>query len=319
MHLVHRRAARGAGHILQRGGLARQLGQLLGAQGIAAKVLHVAQAQLLHLAQHGARLRVQAAVEDRVGLLVLDGGEDGHEVGGLVVGELLGHHLQALLLRRGLEDRGHALAVGRAVVDDGHVLELEVVRAKQRQRSAQRVVVGDEAESGLVAGLGQVGVGGRGRDVGQVALGVDGRRRNGRARLQVAHHACHLLVAQLLRHGGGLAWVARVVFGRDFKLDLLAADDEVLGVQVVNGQTHAVFRVLADVGNAARHRACVADLDGLHVLGGGQVGRQRKGGQGRNTEQGRRSENGAQHSTKSPGSVKASCCAPNLYTTNPAS
>ena len=137
-----------------------------------------------------------------------------------------------------------------------------------------RVVVGDQAEGGLVAGLGQVGVGGRCRDVGQVALGVDGRCGDGRARLQVAHHARHLLVAQLLRHGGGLARVACVVFSRNFKLDLLAADDEVLGVEVVNRQAHTVFGVFANVGNAAGHGARVGDLDGLHVLGGGADSRQ---------------------------------------------
>src|SRR2546427_1842662 len=46
-----------------------------------------------------AGLAVHAAVEDALGLLGLDGGQDGHEVRGLVVRELRGHDLHAQLFR----------------------------------------------------------------------------------------------------------------------------------------------------------------------------------------------------------------------------
>ncbi len=295
LHLRDGRAARGTGHVLECRRLGGQVGQLLGAERVAAEELHVAHAQLLHLAQHRAGLRIEAAVEDRVGLLRLDGGQDGHEIGGLVVGELLGHHLQALLQRRGLEHLGHALAVGRAVVDDGDGLELEVVGRVDGQGSAQGAVVGDQAERGLVARLGQVGIGGGGRDVRQAALVVERGRRDGGARLQVADHARHLQVAELLRDGRGLARVAGIVFRRDLEADLLAADDEVLRVEVVHRHAHAVFGVLADVRDAAGDGAGMADLDGLHVLrarGRGGEGRQH-GGSGRGTgQQGEEAENG---------------------------
>ena len=73
--------------------------------------------------------------------------------------------------------------------------------------------------------------------------------------------------------------------GKKIKFEI-AADGQVLRVQLVNGQAHAVFGVLADVGDAARGRAGVGDLDGLHVLrlsGGGQ---QCAGGQHREVEGG---------------------------------
>jgi len=173
----------------------------------------------------------------------------------------------------GLEHAGHALAIGGAVVDDGHALDLERIGGVVGQRGAQGVVVGDQAEGGLVTGLGQIGVGGRGGDVGQIALGVDGRRRDRGARLQVPDHAGHLGIAHLLGHGGGLTRIACVVFGGQLEADLLAPDHGVLGIGFFNRQTHAVFGVLADVGNAARDRAGVTDLHHLHVLGrhrGGQ-------------------------------------------------
>ena len=50
-----------------------------------------------------------------------------------------------------LEHLGDALAVGRAVVDDGDLLQLQLVGRVQGQRSAQGVVVGDDAVGGLVA------------------------------------------------------------------------------------------------------------------------------------------------------------------------
>ena len=57
-------------------------------------------------------------------------------------------------------------------------------------------------------------------------------------------------VAQLLCHSGGLTRVAGVVLGHQFKLDLFAADHQILGVEFVNRKAHAVFGVFANMGNA---------------------------------------------------------------------
>ena len=61
------------------------------------------------------------------------------------------------------------------------MLLLTWIGSKQRQRAAQRVVVGDQAKSGGIAGLGQIGIGSRSGNVGQVALGIDRRGRDGGA------------------------------------------------------------------------------------------------------------------------------------------
>ena len=268
----------------QAGGFGREFAQFFGAQGVTAKELHIPQTQLHHLAQHGAGLGVQTAVKNRVRLLALDGRQDGHEVGGFVAGELLGHHVNTLLLRGGLEYTGHTLAIGGAVIDDGHTFDLQRIGGVQGQRCTQRVVVGDQAEGGGVAGFGQVRVGGRCGDVGHTTLGIKGRCRDGRTRLQVAHHTGNFGVTHLLRNRRGLAWVTRVVFCGQFKPDFLAADDEVLGVELFNGHAHAVFSVFADVGNTTGGGACMADFDDLHVLRMGGSSGQAQAGSGQGVE-----------------------------------
>jgi len=135
----------------------------------------------------------------------------------------------------------------------------------QRQPGAERVVVGQQAERGLEALRGELGVGGRRRDVRDAALVVDGRGGNRGARVQVAHHAGDLGVAQLLRSGGALLRVGGVVFGHQFELDLLAADRHALGVEILDRHAGAVFIVLAVVRLRPGNRADVTDLD-HHVL-----------------------------------------------------
>ena len=92
----------------------------------------------------------------------------------------------------------------------------------------------------------------------------------------MADHAGDFGVTQLLGHGGGLARVASVVLGNQFKLDLLAAYQQILGIEFVNRQTHAVFSVFADMRNAAGRRTGVGDFDGLHFLGLGDGRSQRQ-------------------------------------------
>jgi hypothetical protein len=148
----------------------------------------------------------------------------------------------------------------------------------QRQAGAERVVVGQQAERGLEALRGQLRVGGRRRDVRDAALVVDRRRRDRRAGVQVADDTGDLGVAQLLRSGGALLRIGRVIFGDQLELDLLAADRHALGVEVVDRHARAVLVVLAVVRLRAGHRADVADLD-HHVLrhGGARQQRHRRG------------------------------------------
>ena len=170
------------------------------------------------------------------------------------------------------------LAVGRPVVDDGHILEFHCVSRVKRQSRAQCIVVCDDAVGGLVARFGQVGVGGRARDVRNSAIVVDLRGGNGRAGIQVAHNASDFCVAKLLRNSRALLRISGIVFSCNFELDLLATDGEVLGIQIFNGHAHAIFVVLAIVGLATRHWRNVANLDHLHVLRGRHAGDCSQGG-----------------------------------------
>ena len=276
-HLLQRGAAFGAGRVGQRLGAARQLGQLDGAQAVTTHEPDAGHAQLVHLAQHRAALRVHAAKEDGVRFLAFDGGQDGQKVGGLVGRVLAIDHVQAQLLGGVREDVGQALAVGGAVVDDGHRLDLQDVLGVMGHAGAQRAVVGDDAVDFLVARLGQVGVGGRAGHHGNAAVVVDLGGWNGGARVQVADHAVDLHVTQLLRDGGALLGVGRVVLDVGFPLDLFAADRDVLLVQVGNGHQHAVGVVLAVVRLTARHGRHAADLDDLLL----RTGHATSGHQGR--------------------------------------
>ena len=234
---------------------------------------------MFHLAQHRAGLGVHAAVEHSVRCLGLDGGQDGHEVSGFVGGELLVHNLQAFLLGGLFEDFSNALAVSGTVINDGDFFQLELVSGVESQAGAQRVVIGDDAVSGFVAWLGQVGVGGRARHMRDAAVVVNLGCRNGGAGIEVTDHASDFGVAQFLCGSGALFWISSVVFCHDFEFDFLAGDHDVLGIEVFNGHANAVFVVFAVVGLCAGHRGNVADFDDLGLLSRGHASNQGQGGE----------------------------------------
>ena len=149
------------------------------------------------------------------------------------------------------------------------------------QRSAQRVIVGDDAEGGLVAGLGQGRVGGSTGHHRNTAVVVDLGGRNGSARVQVTDHAGDLGVAQLLRHSSALLRIGGVIFHHGFETDLLAAQRHALLVHVVHGHQHAVGVVLAVVRLAAGHGRHGGNFHHLHVAGTGGSRRGRHGCSGR--------------------------------------
>ena len=257
---------------------AGQLGQFARADAVTAHELGF-HAQLLHLADHRAGHGVHAAEEHDVGLGGLELGDDGREIGGLVVGELVAHEVAAGGLDALFELVGHALAIGCAVVDHRDVLALEFLHGIAAQRAAQVHVVSHHAEGGLEALAGELGVGRRGRDLRDAGVAVDLGGRDGGAGVQVADHAVDLGVDELLRGGSALLRVGAVVFGEQFELDLLATDRHALGVQIVDGHARTVLVVLAQVRDGAAGRRHVADLHD-HVLCASGAGQQRECGQG---------------------------------------
>ena len=68
--------------------------------------------------------------------------------------------------------------------------------------------------------------------------------------------------------GGGGLRVGLVVLGLHFKLHLLAAEGDALGVVFLDGQAHAVFDVLAQMRLGAGERRGGAELDDFLGLDG---------------------------------------------------
>lgn len=74
--------------------------------------------------------------------------------------------------------------------------------------------------------------------------GIQRRRRDAHARVEVAHHGGDLGLDELLRRGlpaSGLALSSAV----DFQGDLLAVDDDAALVEIIHRQLHAIDHVAA--------------------------------------------------------------------------
>ena len=74
-------------------------------------------------------------------------------------------------------------------------------------------------------------------------------------------HPRHFGVAQFLCNSRALLWISRVVFGNQFKLDFLAANNDVLRVQLFNGHARAIFIVFAIVSLRTGHRCHMTNFD----------------------------------------------------------
>ncbi len=68
-------------------------------------------------------------------------------------------------------------------------------------------------------------------------------------------------VNQTLSHLRADFRVALIIFRDQFEFDLLAANRHAFGIQVFDGEFGAILVVLAQVGNGARHRRDLTDLD----------------------------------------------------------
>jgi hypothetical protein len=150
---------------------------------------------------------------------------------------------------------GDALTVGGAVVDDGDRLGLHFLDRVAPERAAELSVVCDDAERGLEALLRVLRVGRRRRDLGDAGVLVQLGGRNRGARVQVADHAGDLCIDELLRGGGALLGIGRVVFRQQLELDFLTTDLQLLGVELLDRQLGAGLVVLAQVGDPCRSAA----------------------------------------------------------------
>src|SRR5690606_7679349 len=144
----------------------------------------------------------------------------------------------------------------------------ELLERVAPERAAQLPVVGHDPERRLEALLRVLRRGRRRRDLRNAGIAVDARRGNRRAGVQVADHADHAGVDELLRGSRALFRIRRVVLGQQLEADLLAADRDLLGVEFLDGELAGEFVVLAEVRDAAGERRDVADLDdGLAATG----------------------------------------------------
>src|SRR3990167_8999546 len=219
------------------------------------------QAQRAHLLHHRSALCVHAAKKQQVGVQSLDLGEDRGEVGGFVGGEFVaddggtsGHSGFFKFIRQ-------TLTVGCAVVDDRNVLSLHFAYRKLAQHAALLRIVRHHAECILETLLGVSDVGGGGGNLRNLGVGVNAGGGNRGAGIEVANNRVHFFVDEFLRHGGGNARIGLIVFRQQLEFHRLAADHRRVGIQLFDGQPHAVFVVLAQVCLRSRHGRCVAHLD----------------------------------------------------------
>jgi hypothetical protein len=220
-----------------------------------------ADAEVPGLLGHGSARRVHAAVEDRVGIRTLDLGENRLEVGGLVGREFAGNDLRTRRLGRLFHFVRHALAVGSAVIDDRDLLGAHVLGDVRSERPTLLDVVGDDAECGLESLFGVLGIR-RGRgDLRNAGVGVDLRRGNRRAGIEVPDHRGNLGVDELLRDDRALFRIGLIVLGDHQQPELLAADHDLPGVYVVDGHLDAVLVVLAQMRDRTGGRCGAADPD----------------------------------------------------------
>ena len=128
---------------------------------------------MLHLAQHRARLGVEATVEDDLGVGTLDRGQERRKIDGLVVGELFRDDLKTARRCLLAEGVGNALAIGGAIVHDRDTGQLEVVSDHIGQRRAGNVVIGEHSKGCPVPHLRQPRIGGDRADVRNPAVVVN--------------------------------------------------------------------------------------------------------------------------------------------------
>ena len=251
--------------------IASELDQLGRANAVAAHELG-RNAQGFHLAQHRAGHSIHTAEENDVRLFALDGGQNSVEVGGFVGGELFGNDSAASSNHSFAELFSNALAVGSTVVDHSNGFAFQGFDSVLAQSATQLGVISHHAEGGFETLACVLGVGRRGRDLGNASIAVNLGCGDGRARVQVTDHAGNLGVSQFLGDCGALLGIGCVVFGHQLEGDLLAADGHASGIELFHSHDGAVFIVFTQVGDGAAGGSDVRDRD--NALGHGQTGGQ---------------------------------------------
>ena len=266
------RSARLAG-VLAFTGITGKLEEHRRIEAVAAEELGL-DAEFLHLAGHRSGLGVHAAVVDGIRVGGLDGRQDGGKVRGLVIGEFAFDDFGTGSLGGFFEFVSHALAIGRAVVDHGNLLDALLVDHEFGHGLTLLHVIGNHAEDVFVTLRSHLRAGGRRRDLRDAGFGVDLRCGDGRTRGQVAHQADNLVVDKALGNLGSGFRIAGIVGADQFELDLLAADDQTFCIGFIQGDGHPVICILAHMGNRARQRCGMTDLDHYFTrLGSGGLGR----------------------------------------------
>ena len=204
---------------------------------------------------------IHPAVKHQIGILGLDGGQNGLEIGRGIGGVFTVDDRAAFGLDRSHELIGQALAIGGAVVNDRNVFGLGHIDGIVTQRLALLNVIGNHPEGGFKALASIFRIGSRWRDLWQAGICVDSGGGDGGARVQMADDANYTSIDQTLGNLGADFWVALVIFGHQFKLDFFATNFNVLGIEIGNCQFGAIFIVFAQMRYRPRHWRHLTNFD----------------------------------------------------------
>src|SRR5579883_2336521 len=261
------------GHQRAFGAGTRDRGELVVGDAVAAHQRRF-EALVAHLAQDEAAGVLQATPVDQVGIDRFELGDEGGEILVVLVDALEEHYLHAVGIERLARFLGETLAVGRLVVHEGDLLALEPLRDDRAGDAALLVVAAAHAEDVPHLAIGDLRVGGGGRDLEDAVLLVDFRGRDGDAGVEVADHELDAVGGEFVGDGHAFLRVGAVV--ADLDHELLAEDAAGL-VDVGDRLLGTLLELGAEGRVAAGHRAGDTDLDvGRGVARHGDAEAQRK-------------------------------------------
>jgi hypothetical protein len=175
------------------------------------------------------------AENDRLGPAFLDFLNDGAVVHGTRGDAFIQDHFgPGVFFQKCFGELGQALAVVALVVQNGNFFQLEDVQGKVHFQAGLGIIGSDGAEKvGVVAALGQRGVGGRWRHDRNVGVFVNAQRGLGGTGADVAQHHMDAFGNQLGGRVGGHFRFAHIVFHQQFHL---FAQNAALGVDIFDHQ-----------------------------------------------------------------------------------
>jgi hypothetical protein len=201
---------------------------------------------------------VQPAPIDEVGVGRLDLGDQGREVLVVLVDTFKQRFLETFAVDGLARLLGQTLAIGRLVVHDRDLLALEIFDDVIARDRALLVVATAGAEDVPHVALGDLGIGGRRRNLEDAVLLIDLGGGNGDARVEMADDEFHAVADKLVGHRHAFLRVGAVV--TDVELDLLS-ENAAGGVDILDRLLDAVLELRAEGGAAAGERAADAELD----------------------------------------------------------